>query len=480
MYLGIVPLMVVVSAVPRARGRVRPLLILLVGLVLLGLGMHLGVPGVELLGNLPGLRSISQTYWAALAGAGITLAFGLAIEVARVRGLSLRAGIATGALFIGAFALAVSTRGVSGTAALFVTAAVAAVVFTVAIIWTSRRWPGRRGWFAGGFVVLASLELLSYQNHQRVRRFDFENELPAYVNYVRDHVGDGRILNVGRGGIYAEWGAALRIRQIETLNIMQLPWYRDFFAKNVNPNEGVGKFLDIGKQLGAEFSATPAALDQLSVRYLVVDGRYHTMGREIAADYPLVFDDHEAGVRVYENPRAFPRAYWSPTLSDTSNRPSVGRWREDVTFTDDATLFNEARATGVDATRTSDAAPTGTPSSTAQAATITEDDNDRVVVQVDAPKAGVLVLADAYHGNWHATLDGRAAHIGLVNDAFRGVVVPAGTSTVTFQYVSNPRRVGAVISIATVALLLAGLAVSAVLAAREHGRRRQLKDPLDS
>src|SRR4029079_269110 len=104
----------------------------------------------------------------------------------------------------------------------------------VALVWWSNRWPTRRVLFAGMAVALASLELVSYQNHQRVRRFDLEDDLPAYVTFVRAHVGDGRVLTVGRGGLYPEWGAALGIRQVETINIMQLPWYRQLFERYLN------------------------------------------------------------------------------------------------------------------------------------------------------------------------------------------------------------------------------------------------------
>ncbi len=45
-----------------------------------------------------------------------------------------------------------------------------------------------------------------------------------------------------------------------------------------------------------------------------------------------------------------------------------------------------------------------------------------------------LVLADTYYPGWVARIDGRPAPIVRTNHAFRGVIVPAGTSSVFFSY----------------------------------------------
>jgi uncharacterized membrane protein YfhO len=82
----------------------------------------------------------------------------------------------------------------------------------------------------------------------------------------------------------------------------------------------------------------------------------------------------------------------------------------------------------------------------------------------------VLVLTDSAHPNWTATIDGKPAHIGRVDDVVRGVVVPRGRSTVVFRYHSDARSVGEVVSYAT----LAALALFVVVAGarrRRSGKR---------
>ena len=80
-------------------------------------------------------------------------------------------------------------------------------------------------------VALLTIELFSYEKHARVKRFDYSDDPPAYLTFLQEHVGQDPVLSAGRDGLYAEWGSALGIRQIETLNVMQIPQYRPFFFR---------------------------------------------------------------------------------------------------------------------------------------------------------------------------------------------------------------------------------------------------------
>ena len=110
MYLGVVPVVVIAAALPRARGVARTLLIVVSGIGVFGLLMHVGMPGVKWFGNLPGLRPISGRYWASLPAVCLTVAFGVAIETARRRSLSARVAVVTSACILVAFALGLATR----------------------------------------------------------------------------------------------------------------------------------------------------------------------------------------------------------------------------------------------------------------------------------------------------------------------------------------------------------------------------------
>ena len=60
--------------------------------------------------------------------------------------------------------------------------------------------------------------------------------------------------------------------------------------------------------------------------------------------------------------------------------------------------------------------------------------NTDVVVEVDAPSGGMLVLNDVWHPWWRATIDGVDAEIMRANVIFRAVAVPPGKHTVRFTF----------------------------------------------
>jgi hypothetical protein len=83
-----------------------------------------------------------------------------------------------------------------------------------------------------------------------------------------------------------------------------------------------------------------------------------------------------------------------------------------------------------------------------------EDSSDTLVVKVDAPADGLLVVADTAYPGWTATIDGKPADIQLANVNFRAVQVPAGAQTVEFRYQPVHWLIGGFISLASILGLL--------------------------
>jgi len=99
--------------------------------------------------------------------------------------------------------------------------------------------------------------------------------------------------------------------------------------------------------------------------------------------------------------------------------------------------------------------------------TIEEYSGDSVALSVQASCPGLLVLSDTYFPGWIARVNGHESGIHPVDGAFRGVVVPQGTSRVEFRYEPRPFSIGIV-------LALAGLTAFALVAlvVRLRGRTR--------
>jgi len=77
----------------------------------------------------------------------------------------------------------------------------------------------------------------------------------------------------------------------------------------------------------------------------------------------------------------------------------------------------------------------------------------------EAPRPGYVVFSDTYYPGWQASVNGRPAPVLRANQSFTAVRVDAGTSEVRFRFRSRALRAGAILSLLTLALATAGLAI---------------------
>jgi hypothetical protein len=124
---------------------------------------------------------------------------------------------------------------------------------------------------------------------------------------------------------------------------------------------------------------------------------------------------------LYENPRALPRAM---VLTDWRVADFAaltdGGWPD----VDPARTVLLEREPGL-------SRPSGDAKATAR---IVRYANTEVVVAVDAPAGGILLLNDVWHPWWRATIDGAATDVRRADVVFRAVAVPPGTHTVRFTF----------------------------------------------
>jgi hypothetical protein len=148
-------------------------------------------------------------------------------------------------------------------------------------------------------------------------------------------------------------------------------------------------------------------------------------------------------VEIAENPDALPRAYF---VEDFAVEAS-GRALERVVHGD----FDFRRQVLLE--RWPDGLAGAGDPAPALAARIASDAPERVVVEVAAPRAGLLVLADTFYPGWRARVDGRPADLLRGNALFRAVPLPAGSHRVAFEYAPASLRVGAALSLGSLGLL---------------------------
>jgi len=198
--------------------------------------------------------------------------------------------------------------------------------------------------------------------------------------------------------------ALFGIEDVAGYNALNIKEYRSFYReiaplsvkeRRINPLAEAGL-------LGDE------RLDQLSARWIVTK-------RPLPEErYPLV---HDGAFRIYERTSASPRAF----LFD---QPSYSSRMQDQTLP-------------------------GTPGE--GSARIVLHEPERVLIECETPRRGALVLTDTNFPGWRVSVDGERAEIKPFG-VFRSVWVEPGTHRVEFRYEPASFRIGAALSIGSLAL----------------------------
>lgn len=177
------------------------------------------------------------------------------------------------------------------------------------------------------------------------------------------------------------------------------------------------------------------------------------------------------GVAVFENQRAYPRAYIVPegvarTRSDPSALVGLAARPFDAAR---QVILEEGPLAGLPLVRPRLGQPLD-PQAMPPAARVADLSSDHVRVETPDGPGGFLVLTDLYHRGWRARVDGVEAPVYLANFLFRAVYLPPGPHTVDFVFDPLSLRLGGAVSVATL-LFAALVGLVMPLAARRRRRR---------
>jgi hypothetical protein len=175
-----------------------------------------------------------------------------------------------------------------------------------------------------------------------------------------------------------------------------------------------------------DFGTLQATSDTQIRALTLVDTRVHEVFQQVTLDnhWRLALS---SDVKIYERIESAPRAFMV---------------REIITIPDDDMSVNAALqlmdTPDFDPSTTAVIAAENLPAadSTALDSTvaITHYEAERIELQVNASRAGYLVLADAWYPGWHATVNGTETPIYRADVMFRAIYVPEGESTVVFTF----------------------------------------------
>ncbi len=197
----------------------------------------------------------------------------------------------------------------------------------------------------------------------------------------------------------------------------------------------VAEDLGAGETVADDFQRTFTSLypsyrstmaDLLGLRYIATDRPIEKIDKSLKpGDMTLLANTREA--YIYENTRALPRVMfafdWLP--ANFERMAKDGRWpyfdpRRTVLLRGKQQLMSTLQPRPV--------------SLPAADVALQVYQNTEVVVEVDTPRAGFLVLNDVWHPWWFGTVDGKPADILRANVLFRAIEVPAGKHLVRFEF----------------------------------------------
>ncbi|MBS7804654.1 hypothetical protein KIH24_08715 [Rhizobiales bacterium TNE-4] len=166
----------------------------------------------------------------------------------------------------------------------------------------------------------------------------------------------------------------------------------------------------------------------IGLRYIVSKVQINQIDKNLKpGDLNLIGVTDEAF--IYENPRALPRAMFvdRAVIGDFEAMTKTGEWPEG---------FNPEREFVIDVNDTDGIEEfirkEGVPAKAA--VMIRAYENTRVEIEVEADGDGFVLLNDAWHPWWRASIDGVEVPILRANVMFRAVPVTAGKHTIHFEF----------------------------------------------
>jgi hypothetical protein len=197
----------------------------------------------------------------------------------------------------------------------------------------------------------------------------------------------------------------------------------DAYAPNFGDLHGIqesgGYLASITKIFDSHEVSSPQFLRLAGVRYSISPKPTHP-------DYREVFSGVD-GLKIYESPDAFPRAFLTSKAEKLDDSRKAGEWLRRPEFHARTQTF----VTG-DAPQLGGCEDPGS-------ARVDHYSSGSVRIIADARCKSMVVLTDTFYPGWKATVDGRDAGIYDAYAVFRGVVVEPGNHVVEFRY--RPRSV---------------------------------------
>jgi hypothetical protein len=488
-YAGVVALLLACVGLLARGGWRRKAPFALLGV--LGLAIPLGAPGLHWLAtHLPVLESVSahRLHFAFELAVALLAGFGLQALLDAPRGERRRLLVPLAALLAGIVALAGAGAGAGDAgrvASHFLTGedyASSSVLALTSVVWfllfalgasaallLARALPRRRVAIAAALVLLAAADAYHFAHGYQPMGPQSKVIPPVTpaIAYPERHRADGRIVGL-RSALPNDWALVYGIGDVRGYDPPQ-PTRRMLALWRIANPEQVGWESFVLEDLGPQ---AVRVLGVLGARYIVAEPGSVLPRSATSTGISTVYAQRDA--TIFANARVTPRALVPTralvTPDEGGTRAAIVEARFDPRTTvaverDQPGVAGLARAAGGGGARLSLPPVRGS-------AAIVRERNASVTLRAQLDRRGLVVLDDDFTDGWSVRVDGRPAPALHVDDVMRGVIVPAGRHEVVWSYAVPGLRLGALVSLLTLAALAGGgiaLARSARLRARARG-----------
>ena len=232
------------------------------------------------------------------------------------------------------------------------------------------------------------------------------------IAFLKEQPGQFRIMTTDRRILHPNIATQYRLQSIDGYDPLYLLKYGEMMAA-----VGRGK-PDIIPPFGYFRILTPGSFDSplidlLGVRYILSLTEIHS---------PHVKQVYSEGeTRVYENARAFPRAFFVTSVSPAANNQQA------INF-----LFNSAVDLHTIAIVEAGESELPTQFSPGKV-TIDSYTENSITLTARTDGKAFMVLTDTFYPTWKATVDGKPTVVYRTDYNFRGVVVPGGEHRIVFK-----------------------------------------------
>ncbi len=301
--------------------------------------------------------------------------------------------------------------------------------------------------------ALACIDLLSSGWGYNLSRPGFDFPLTPAVDFLKSHLGHSRIIGLYGSNNFPNTGMVHGLTDLRAFDAIHVLRYREFMMKadptirdtgltTILTNQPINPMWDL---MGVRFvlqSTVPSTLYQNKyTRDFPTDVPPYVPQRLTSPSLKPVYADE--GIIIYENLRAYPRAFVVHRAVFVANEEESYQALDKIVegalnakHTAIVEVADPQRRRAMEQ-RLPHREPKG------EALPVIEaygPEEVRVAVEMKAP--GFLILTDTYYPGWVAEVDGHGAEILAADHLVRAVFVGEGKHTVTFRYRPLSVRVG--------------------------------------